>query len=230
MARRPIFLPKLDPSYLVYERYVDFTWSSGMAVSQRRKSITDLHRMAKEKLGVLKPLEVSSKSENPVGVALSSFNLTFRTEKGLVLTVECAFQGSKVFEQGGPFRDLFFAKPMDAKRDIRLRESGNLTKFSFFKQEWPLEPLTAFYDWIYVNALVKNPDLAQESMQYDAYTDIEFNPEKSINCQARSVALHQALHKLGQLDECLKSPESFVRIYNSHIAASHFYKLQKALI
>lgn len=230
MARRPIFLPRLDPAYLVFERYVEFTWSSGMAVSQKRKSIADLHRMAGRELDVRNPLEVSSKSENPVGVALSSFNLKFRTEKGLILSVECAFQGSKVFERGGPFRDLFLAQPMDAKRDPRLKDSGELVRFSFFKQDWPLEPLTAFYDWVYVNALVKNPDLARESMEFDAYTDIEFNPEKSINCQARSVALHQALFRLGKLDEALSSPEAFKSIYNRNIAAAHFYRLQKSLI
>lgn len=231
MARRPIFLPKFDKNNLVFERYVQFNWSPGMAVSQKRKSIADLHRMAAETLGVSKPLEVSSKSANEVGVALSSFNLKFATAKGLVLTVECAFQGSKVFEAGGPFRDLFNAKPMDAKRDVRLQRSGKLIGFSFFNQQWATTPLTAFYDWLYIQALRKNPELAELSTLFDGFTDIEFNPEKSINCQARSVALYQALLKTGRLQEALDSPENFRALYaGNRIEAAEFHKFQETLI
>lgn len=229
MARRPIFLPKLDPDYLVFERYVDFHWSAGMAVSQKRKSISDLHRMASEKLGVVNPLEVSSKSENPIGVALSSFNLTFTTSKNRTLRVENAFQGSKVFQNGGPFIDLFDVEPMVAKRDERLKNSGDLVGFKFFGQSWPTVPLTCFYDWIYINALHKNEELSLKSMDFDGFTDIEFNPEKSINCQARSVALYQALRNLGKVDYCLRDPVNFISIYNNKIAADHFYKIQKTL-
>lgn len=229
MARRPIFLPKLDPDYLVFERYVDFHWSAGMAVSQKQKSIADLHHMAFVKLGVKNPLEVSSKSTNPIGVALSSFNLSFVTSKNRTLRVENAFQGSKVFQNGGPFIDLFDVEPMVAKRDDRLKNSGDLIGFEFFGQSWPTTPLTCFYDWIYINALHKNERLASDSMHYDGFTDIEFNPEKSINCQARSVALYQALRILGKIEHCLKNPINFISIYNNKIAAEHFYKIQKTL-
>lgn len=229
MAKRPIFLPRLDDQYLVYERYVDFTWSPGMAASQKRKSIADLHRMARLNLNVRRPLEVSSKSEDPIGVALSSFNLKFTTEKGRQLAVECAFQGSKVFEGGGPYRDLFDVRPIDAKRDPRLRESGCLVGFTFFGQFWALEPLTAFYDWIYVNALAKNSELSEHALTYDAYTDIEFNPERSINCQARSVALFQALYRQGKLAYVLSSPEAFKALYNRRISASQFHHSQQTL-
>ena len=229
MAKRPIFLPRLDDRYLVYERYVEFTWSPGMAASQKRKSIADLHKMARKSLNVRRPLEVSSKSEDPVGVALSSFNLSFRTEKGLVLCVECAFQGSKVFEGGGPYRDLYFSKPVDAKRDQRLRTSGEVVGFSFFGQLWPSRPLTAFYDWLYINALMKNEELADVALTYDAYTDIEFNPDRSINCQARSVALYQALFRLGQLHEALASPDAFRSLYRRQISAAEFHGDQRPL-
>ncbi|MGN0514461.1 MAG: DUF6977 family protein [Lachnospiraceae bacterium] len=58
--------------------------------------------------------------------------------------------------------------------------------FSFEGNEFPLEPWTAFYDYIYLNALLENEDLAQIVLQYDALTDIEFNPNKSLNCQAKA--------------------------------------------
>jgi hypothetical protein len=58
-----------------------------------------------------------------------------------------------------------------------------------------------FYDWLYVNALKQNPQLHEEVMQYQAFTDIEFNPKKSIQAPAYSLALFVALNKRELLDE-----------------------------
>jgi hypothetical protein len=188
-----------------------------MSVKQKQRSVEALHKMARQILGISNPLEVSSKSADELGVRLSSFNLKFTTQRGRTLTVEAAFQGSKVFAGGGPYRDIFDMAPRDAKRDVRLRDSGALVSFSFFGSVWPLEPRTAFYDWLYINALVKNEDLASEVLSYDAFTDIEFNPEKSVNCQARSVALYCSLVRIGQLD-ALSEPESFIAVHRSHVS------------
>ena len=49
-------------------------------------------------------------------------------------------------------------------------------------------------------------------MAYSAFTDIAFNPEKSINCQARSVTLFVALCKADKLAEAMKDVETFQRI------------------
>jgi len=221
MAKRPIFVPIINGKHLVLERYVDFQWHPGFAKSQKQKSIRDLHKMAFELYRVENPLEVSSKSEDPLGVQLSSFNLKFTTQKGRTLTVETAFQGSKVFERGGPFIDMFDMKPKDAKRDERLRSNGRLLKFSFFGVDWPLEPKTAFYDWLYINALLKNLDLADRVTDIDGFTDIEFNPERSINCQARAVALYCALFHNGKLNEALASPEAFQGLYAGRVSDPH---------
>src|SRR5688500_14858367 len=107
MAKRPIFVPLHDGKRYVLERYVDFEWHAGIAKSQKQKSIRALHEVALRDYGVQNPLEVSSQSEDPLGVALSSFNLQFQTKRGRTLTVEAAFQGSKVFEFGGPYVDIF---------------------------------------------------------------------------------------------------------------------------
>ena len=138
-----------------------------------------------------------------------------------ILTVESAFQGSKVFESGGPFVDIFDMEPIDAKRDERLRASGDLLKFSFFGVDWPLEPKTAFYDWLYINALLKNEDLASRVTDIDGFTDIEFNPERSINCQARAAALYCALFHSDQLDKALVSPEVFRSMYVGRVSDPH---------
>jgi hypothetical protein len=221
VAQRPIFVPLLDGKRLVLERYVDFQWHSGFAKSQKQKSIRDLHQMALRDYGVENPLEVSSKSEAALGVALSSFNLKFVTKNGRVLTVEAAFQGSKVFENGGPYVDIFGMSPMDAKRDERLKSSGQLTKFSFFGSDWSLEPKTAFYDWLYINALLKNPEVAAAVTDHDGFTDIEFNPERSINCQARSVALYCALFHTGKIDHALSSRDAFLALYAGRVSDPH---------
>jgi hypothetical protein len=221
MAKRPIFVPLHDGKRYVLERYVDFQWHAGFAKSQKQKSIRALHEMAHREYNVQNPLEVSSKSEDPLGVALSSFNLTFTTKRGRRLTVEAAFQGSKVFDEGGPFIDIFAKSPIEAKRDERLRSSGRLVGFSFFGDEWELEPKTAFYDWLYINALLKNPSLVEQVTDRDGFTDIEFNPERSINCQARSAALFCALFHTDHLEFALSSRESFLSLYQGRVSDPH---------
>ena len=60
-----------------------------------------------------------------------------------------------------------------------------------------LEPKTAFYDWLYLQALCQNRTLADQLLQYSGFTDIEFNPKKSFSTQARSCALFVALCRSG---------------------------------
>ena len=189
------------------------TWYAGMAPSQRQKSVESLHQSAKDSGICRHPLEVSSKSLEPLGIQLSAFNLTVKTEKyQREFTVETAYQSSKVFQNGGPYKELLYGTSIEAKKDQRLKESGSLKYFEFFGVKWPLEPKTAFYDWVYLNALRKNIWVYEKLDDYDAFTDIEFNPKKSINCQAYSVALFKSLRRRGLLDDALESQESFLDI------------------
>jgi hypothetical protein len=212
MAERPVFVPVMEGPVLVRTLHVDFQWFPGMSVSQKQKSVDSLHGAAQQFLGPQKILEVSSKSRDELGIALSAFNLTVETVKHRrKFCVECAYQGSKVFEHGGPFIDLFEKTAREAKRDDRLKTSGRLIGFHFYRKDWALEPQTAFYDWLYINALAKREGVVQELEQYSAFTDIEFNPEKSINCQAYSVALFLALHSRSLLEHT-REPEEFLRV------------------
>lgn len=212
MAQRPLFIPAAEGPALVRTQYVEFQWFPGMAVSQKQKSVDSLHAAACKLPSIIRVLEVSSKSREELGIALSAFNLTFTTVKhNRTFSVECAYQGSKVFEQGGPFVDIFGMTSREAKKDERLRSSGRLTGFRFFGTDWGLEPLTAFYDWLYINALKKQPSVTERLLEYSAFTDIEFNPERSINCQAYSVALYISLHRRGLLEEATSSKEAFLR-------------------
>lgn len=214
MATRPIFCPILNQGsdVGVVERMMDFKWYPGMATSQKQKSIKELHMVAHNN-GIGAILEVSSKSYDELGVSLSAFNLCITTKlKKQSFTVETAFQGSKVFERGGPYLDLIGMDSLAAKKDLRLKESGNLTHFEFFGRKFPNTPRTFFYDWLYINALVQNKELAVQVEKYDAFSDIEFNPKKSINCQAYAIALYVSLSKSGLLGQALASPDSFLHL------------------
>ncbi|WP_460104149.1 DarT1-associated NADAR antitoxin family protein [Pseudomonas sp. S2_D10] len=223
MAERPIFIPTPAAETLAETRLVDFKWFPGMSVSQKQKSIESLHQAARNSIPqVDKILEVSSKSKDDLGIALSAFNLEFTTLKhNLTMSVECAFQGSKVFELGGPYKDIFGRTSREAKKDERLQQSGRLIKFSFFNMDWDLEPRTAFYDWLYINALKKQPDtIINALLQYSAFTDIEFNPARSINCQAYSIALFVSLQKRQLLEAATASKESFLRVVRSAVVSN----------
>jgi len=101
-------------------------------------------------------------------------------------------------------------EPRTAKRDPRLQESGPLKGFQFDGFTWPLEPKTAFYDWLYVGFLKHYRDWATKLYAYSGFTDIEFNPHRSINCQARSCAFFLSLMKMNLLDEPTRSPQDFL--------------------
>lgn len=213
MANRPIFIPVKAgniPEVKVLD--LNFQWFPGMSSSQKRKSIRSLHNAA-EALGVSPLLEVSSKSEEELGVSLSAFNLMISTGNNKCqFSVESAFQASKVFEHGGPYADLLNKTSLEAKRDLRLKESGNLVGFNFFGRKFPVKPRTFFYDWLYLNALRQNNELARAAIEYAGFSDIEFNPKKSINCQAYSLALYASLVATGMLEEALSTPSRFLEV------------------
>ena len=215
MAKRPVFIPQSSGTALVRTHYAEFQWHPGMSVSQKQKSIESLHRAALELPSIKKTLEISSKSPDALGVALSAFNLRIQTPKGRQFSVECAYQASKVFENGGPYMDLLNGTSREAKKDERLTKSGHLVRFSFFGTEWDLEPRTAFYDWLYINALKKQTALVAQLANYDAFTDIEFNPDRSLNCQAYAAALLLSLKMRGILDEVTSSKEAFLRLISA---------------
>jgi len=194
MATRPVFIPQHDNNHLVEELSLEFDWHSGFAISQKKKNIVSLHSAAKAK-GLAHILEVSTKSEEKLGIRLSAFSLKVTTPDGFSVPLESAYQGSKIFEYGGPFTDLFFAEPRAAKQDERLKTHGALKCFKFGMTEWELEPKTAFYDWLYLYALKDHADYLQRLFKSDGFSDIEFNPKKSYSCQARACAILVSLLK-----------------------------------
>ncbi len=213
MAKRPVFVPLCQSEHLVDEVNVEFDWNPGFAPVQKKKNVTVLHAAAEVK-GLFPLLEVSTKSEKELGLRLSAFSLKIKTDCGEI-SIESAYQGSKVFEYGGPYRDIYGRDSWEAKKDPRVKESGRLIQFSYFGQEWPLVPKTAFYDWLYLTALRPHQEFLKELLSYKGFTDIEFNPKKSINCQARTCALLVSLLKLNKLDDALQSQSDFINMISS---------------
>ena len=104
-----------------------------------------------------------------------------------------------------------------------------ITGFDFQGELWDNEPKTAFYDWLYINAVNQKLDndtefLFENISGYTAFTDIEFNPKKSLNCQARSCAVFVSLVRKNLLSIALESRESFLDI----LSDDPFYKVDNA--
>ena len=212
MAQRPIFITRECAPY--YEcRNVEFTYNAGFAISQKQKNITAIHQAYLRQYPMKNILEISSKSLQPIGVALSAFNLLkYVPSLDKKIPVENVFQGGKVYALGGPFMDLYADTPKNAKRDERHKQSGRLIGFHYEGNAFPLSPTTAFYDWLYINALLENKDLAEEIVRFDAFTDVEFNPQKSLNCQAKAAAVFVSLCRAGKMD-AVKNFDEFIKLY-----------------
>lgn len=217
MANRPYFQIGNGIDNFYEENTCDFKFYTGFALSQKQKSVKSFHEEILKKYPNVKILEVSRRSENPIGVSLSAFNLQYYNTDGKKYPVECVFQSSKVFSNGKQYVDLLNKTAREAKKDERLKTSGNLTKFSLNNEDWELEPKTYFYDYIYLSALNKNKKLCEQLMEFDVFTDIEFNPQKSFNCQARSVAIAVTLLKNNLLDKFLNDKNLFKTVYNFNV-------------
>jgi hypothetical protein len=214
MASRLIFIA-LENEIGVKIVQIKFEYFTGFSIAQKQKSIISLHQNA-EKEGYKNILEASTKSLDELGVMLSAFNLSTKTQKkNYEFSVERAFQSSKVFEDGGPYIDILHKTSKEAKMDERLRNSGKLLKFRFYNYTFDINPPTYFYDWLYINTLIKNTNLIEKIRKYKIFSDIEFNHEKSTNCQAYSLALFKSLlnNNISMIE--LKNPEYFLKYTNN---------------
>lgn len=183
MAIRPAF--SIKNGKIIKDDY-EFQWFSGFSLAQKQRSIDALHNAIVFINKEANPLEISTKGTIDLGIKLSAFNLKLN---GYIL--ENIFQSSKVFSNGGPYRDLLNVSPKDAKRNEKLINSGKLVGFNYNNIDFPLEPKTLFYDYIYINSVkeILSSNEIKQITNYTHFTDIEFNPKKSINTQAKSVAI-----------------------------------------
>ena len=208
MAVRPVFVPlQRAPFFRPVE--ISFEWHGGFAVSQSQKNIRAIHEGFNRIYPNVPVLEISSKSWQEHGKDLSAFHMAKSVGEEKIC-VESLYQAGKVFRNGGPYLDLPKRKPKEAKRDTRLKTSGPLISYYFDGQRFPLNPTSMFYNYLWLNALLENPELANVVLQYGAFTDIIFS-SNSVNCQAAAAAAFVSLHKLGLLEQ-VKSVETFYKL------------------
>ena len=94
---------------------------------------------------------MSTKGTVLIGNKIGAFSLKYNG-----VSLENIFQSSKKFEMGGPYTDLLMVTLKEAKQDKRLQNSGDLISFCIDGEEWPLNPKTLFYDYIYAKALFQS--------------------------------------------------------------------------
>lgn len=194
MATRPVFFDNHPGSCPATKEFqIEFDWYPGFSVAQKQRSIASLHSRIVSTTDLRNPLEISSKSATPLGVALSAFNLQLRflCDPPLNASVETVYQGSKIYAgQHRSDNDRYFLQPREARKRAREHEAcHDLSGWAIGNYYFNLDSGTDFYDWLYLGALYQQLELLRKLLQYDCFTDIEFNPKKSLACQARSAAL-----------------------------------------
>ena len=212
MANRPAYLIENGK---VIRKGFDFIWVSGLSASQKQKCALSLHEAILRTDASANVLEVSTKSNVPLGVSMSAFNLML---DGFHL--ENIFQSGKVFAFGGPYPDLLSMHPKQAKHEQRLRTSGELVGFRYQGIDFPSEPKTLFYDYIYIKAVKETltADEIRQIAEFNYFTDIEFNPSKSINTQAKTAAeIRLMLDLFGKIQDM--TPDEFLQFHKQNVLA-----------
>ena len=189
MAIRPIFISTGDINHPFESKDIIFKWISGMTYSQKCKRRDSLASEIAKLYDIKRWLEVSTKSDKEVGVKLSAKNLVLNTSTGSDI-VENIYQCSKVFDE------------------------GKIVSFKYNDCVFENFPTGMFYDYIYMYAVLQNYDLIKNFVQYDIFTDIEFNPNKSLNTQARASAIFKTLY-VNQSLGIIKDQEKFKEYYKS---------------
>ena len=207
MANRPVFV--WTDKFPWYKKVdVSFTWNSGFSLAQKQKNILAIHENFTSRFPDTPILEVSDKNELELGQRLSMNRLTMKAPDQQSYVIENLFYSSQVFEHGGPYLEYLTDTPEDWKAERKLHMSGPLVGYCLFEEDYPLKPQNVFFDYLYFKGLLDNPELAEELCSYDAFSDIEFNPEKSLTCQAKAAALFVSISRAEKLDEC-RDFESF---------------------
>ncbi|MDY5557468.1 DUF6977 family protein [Helicobacter sp.] len=75
-----------------------------------------------------------------------------------------------------------------------------------------------FYDFIYFKAIQESLSEKEQMniLGFNIFTDIEFNPQKSINCQARSCALYHYAKLNNKVNFFMESKGNFIKIYECY--------------
>jgi type I restriction enzyme M protein len=197
------FFTPTDKSPFFDEGIVTFEFSPNTVPGSHEKNSLSLVAQIQEARPGARVLEISTASNHLLGVQLSALNLKLRSAWGLN-SVERTYQASKVFERGGPFLELL-TDSRSAKGFPGIKSSGRLKGFqgpdgNFF----PADGRSTFYDRLYIQALIQNPELLTSLLPFEIFTDVRFAKSKlgfhlsqPMNTQARSCAIAIGLFNSG---------------------------------
>lgn len=201
MAFRTLFASDLEvncSNYFHNQFQIEFPWEKGYSPQARKKNSDNLRFAIARTYDAEQHLEVSTSSNIAIGQQLSALNLSIKVND-VSISLESAYQASKIFEFGGPYTDLLDVIGLIAKRDYRLKESGSLKGFDSHGSVWPVTVNPSYYDLLYISFLtnIHNHDLANEVLKYRLFTDINYSQTGlglkqgiSYNCQAKSLAIY----------------------------------------
>ena len=149
----------------------------------------------------LRVLEISSRSDEPLGRSLSAMRLRAAdTDDDRSLPVESVYQAAKCYGESGP-DERPLPNGFDAKRrDRERRGSGPLTGFRHGGTFWPAASGSAFYDRLWIKAAgtaAANP--TRNLHDYAAFSDQFHRPGQSVACQARTAAMLVGLDRARRL-------------------------------
>ena len=150
----------------------------------------------------LRVLEISSRSGQMFGRALSAMNLRAPGPDGdRNVTVESVYQAAKCYGAGGPAErpspNGYEAKRVDRER----RAGGPLRGFEHEGTFWPAASGSSFYDRLWIRAtLSQHGDRLGDLKSHDAYSDQFHRPGRAVACQARSAAMLVGLDRARQLE------------------------------
>lgn len=218
MTTRPLFLPHLPGQAEhpgVKQMDIAFQWVPGLAKTQQAKCLSSLQAAIRQSGAAKNPLEVSTRSNDPIGQALSAYRLELPDRA----TVELHYQAAKIYPYEGPHPEWFKLSPEALRSEVKAFKARiQKTPLQGFQDginesPWQLTPPHAFYDWLYLSALRHNPAYAKHLLRHDGFTDLAFNPTRSFNSQAYAAALYASFHAFGCLEEALASRENFLKLH-----------------
>ena len=106
------------------------------------------------------------------------------------------------------------------KAFMKANKNAKLSHFAYKGEIFEINAGVAnsesyFYDFLYFRALRENFSKSEirQILQYNIFTDIEFNHKVSINCQARSCALYHYALLNDKVDFYVESRENFKGLY-----------------
>lgn len=217
MSTRAVFFIKEERPYY-FRRLIEFEYVPGLSPAQKKKNVENLRQAVESKFPEAKLLEISTKSFDPTGEALSPFRLTLRLPSlKKDFPIENIFQASKVFEQGGPYVDLLGTTPLEAKRDERLNNSGEVVHFAMEAKKYPAHPSTAFYTWLYFLAIRTRPLFAKRLLAFNAFSDIENAKDPKGGNQAMACCMYVSMAKAGILSRIKTFDDLVEAMYHTNI-------------